>query len=183
MVMGYYLPFCVIGTILCAIAQGLLSMLSPSTSTGEWIGYQIILGVGRGVMMQMPFVAVQNTLPDSIVSVSTSLLTFMQTLGGAVMLSLGEVVFSNSLTTSLLKYAPGVNPEVIVEAGATGIRTVITDPTELAEVLVAYSKSVDSNFYFAVGCAGVCFFLAWGMGWKDIRKKPKAKRPTPEEQV
>lgn len=50
---GYYLPFSVAGSVLIAIGNGLLSTLSPSTSTGKWIGYQIILGVGRGIGLQM----------------------------------------------------------------------------------------------------------------------------------
>jgi hypothetical protein len=36
-----------------AIAYGLLSTLAPGTSTGKWIGYQIIAGVGRGLGVQI----------------------------------------------------------------------------------------------------------------------------------
>jgi hypothetical protein len=32
-----------------SIGSGLCSLLSPTTSTGAWIGYQIVLGVGRGL--------------------------------------------------------------------------------------------------------------------------------------
>lgn len=45
---GYYLPFMLICGILNAIASGLLSLLSPTTPTSKWIGYQILLGIGRG---------------------------------------------------------------------------------------------------------------------------------------
>jgi hypothetical protein len=51
--LGYYLPFSVVGSVLVAIANGLLSSLSPGTSTGKWIGYQIIAGAGRGLAMQV----------------------------------------------------------------------------------------------------------------------------------
>ena len=50
--LGYYLPFSVLGALLAAIANGLFSTLSPGTSTGKWVGYQIIGGVGRGLGMQ-----------------------------------------------------------------------------------------------------------------------------------
>lgn len=50
---GYYLPFALIGSIMITIANGIISTLSPTTSTGKWIGYQIIHGVGRGLGMQM----------------------------------------------------------------------------------------------------------------------------------
>jgi hypothetical protein len=57
--LGYYMPFSAVGTVLVAIANGLLSLVSPGTSTGKWIGYQIIAGVGRGLAMQV----VRHPLP------------------------------------------------------------------------------------------------------------------------
>jgi hypothetical protein len=173
--LGYYLPFCVAAGVLASIGHGLLSTLSPSSSIGKWIGYQVIVGFGRGLGLQMPFVAIQNTLPASMVSISMSLLTFTQTLGGAVMLTCGETIFTNSLRDTIPIYAKGVNPEAIVVAGATGVRAIITDPTQLAGVLIAYSKSIDRVFYLAIGCSCACFLCALGMGWKDIRKKSKTE--------
>ena len=38
---------------LTAIGKGLISTLTPTTSTGTWIGYQILAGAGRGCGMQM----------------------------------------------------------------------------------------------------------------------------------
>jgi hypothetical protein len=153
----------------------LISTLSPSSSIGKWIGYQVIIGFGRGLGLQMPFVAIQNTLPASMISISMSLLTFTQTLGGAVMLTCGETIFTNSLRETIPTYANGVNPEAIIAAGATGFSDIITNPTQLAGVLIAYSKSIDRVFYLAIGCSCACFFCAWGMGWKDIRKKSKTE--------
>lgn len=162
--------------MLSAVGNGLLSTLSPSTTTGKWIGYQILLGVGRGIGMQMPLIAVQNSLPPTMVSISMSLLSFSQTFGGAVFLTLGDTVFTNSLGTAIRTDAPGtVDPAAIVAAGATRIRQVVTDPTQLAGVLAAYSTSVDRVFYLTVGCACACFCCLWGMGWKDIRKKEKGE--------
>lgn len=50
---GYYLPFAAAGSAIAAVGNGLVSMFSPSTKTATWIGYQIILGSGRGIVMQM----------------------------------------------------------------------------------------------------------------------------------
>jgi hypothetical protein len=36
-----------------AASNGLYSTLSPTTLTGQWVGYQIFNGVGRGMGMQM----------------------------------------------------------------------------------------------------------------------------------
>ncbi|OTB10378.1 hypothetical protein K445DRAFT_70393 [Daldinia sp. EC12] len=172
---GYYLPFALIGAVMVTIANGILSTLSPTTSTGKWIGYQIIHGVGRGLGMQMPILAVQNTLPPAQISVAMALLMFSQNFGGALFLSFAETIFSNSLKTLIPRYAPSVNPEIIINAGATGFRTIIS-PAQLANVLVAYSKSVDRIFYMTAGMGVVCFVFLWGIGWKDIRKKKEVSK-------
>ena len=62
----------------------------------------------------------------------------------------------------------------MIAAGATAIRTAIA-ADNVPGVLLAYSKSVDRVFYLAVGAAVGCFIFAWGMGWKDIRKKKAVK--------
>ncbi|KKA17556.1 hypothetical protein T310_8507 [Rasamsonia emersonii CBS 393.64] len=178
--LGYYLPWSVGSAMLLAVSNGLLSTLSPSTSTGKWIGYQILLGAARGMGMQMPLTAVQNSLPPALTSISMSLVTFCQTFGSAVFLTAGDPVFTNSLRTAILRDAPGVNPAVIVAAGATGIREVVTNPVQLAGVSAAYSTSIDRVFYLAVGLACACFCCTWGLGWKDIRKKEK-EQEAPKE--
>ena len=38
---GYYTPWLIVGTALGLAGSGLLTTLKPSTSTGEWIGYQV----------------------------------------------------------------------------------------------------------------------------------------------
>lgn len=47
------MPWAVAGGALAAIGNGLVGNFSPTTSTGAWIGYQIVLGVGRGAGIQV----------------------------------------------------------------------------------------------------------------------------------
>lgn len=95
---------------------------------------------------------------------------FSQTVSGALFLSLSDTIFTNSLSALVPQYAPLVNPQTIINAGATGFRSTLSD-AQLAGVLVAYAKSVDRVFYLTTGMAGGCFLFSWAMGWKDIRKK------------
>ncbi|KAA8651484.1 MDR family MFS transporter [Aspergillus tanneri] len=169
-----------VGTVICgalassvitAIGNGLISTFTPSTSTGKWIGYQILIGTGRGLGFQVPIVAVQNTLSPAQIPVAMALLMFCQTLGGAVFLVIANVIFSASLRTEIPWYAPGIDPETVIGAGASSVRDVVTSTTALAGTLTAYATSVGRVFYLAVGLSGIGLASAWGMGWKDIRKK------------
>lgn len=60
---GYYLPWSVLAGVFLSLGSGLISTYSPSTSIGEWIGYQVLLGAGRGIGMQM--VCSSQTLSSS----------------------------------------------------------------------------------------------------------------------
>ena len=43
-------------------------------------------------------------------------------------------------------------------------------------VLLAYTDTVDRVFYMTTGLAALTFALAWGMGWRDIRKNQQGQK-------
>lgn len=173
--LGYYLPWSVASAVLMSVGYGLLSLLDPHTSTGRWIGFQILFGVGRGLGLQMPMVAIQNQLAPAEIASGMSLLVFSSTLGGALFLSFADTIFTNSLQSLLPNDAPTVSVEKVINAGAYGIRHAVSK-SALPGVLRAYAQSIDDVFYMCTALAIACFVFSWGMGWKDIRKKTVAKQ-------
>lgn len=172
---GYYLPFAVVGAVVAAIANGLLSTMGPYTSTAKWAGYQIIMGVGRGLSMQMPILAVQANAAPEMISVATAVLVFSQTFGGAVFIAVANVIFNNTLRDELVARIPHIDAELVINAGAAAVRQVV-EREDLPEALMAYSKGVSATFLLAVGASGAWFIFAWGIGWMDIRKKKPASQ-------
>ena len=172
--LGFYLPWIIISAALSTVGYGLLSMLGPQTSTAGWIGYQILVGAGRGIGMQMPLIAVQNTLTPQEVPMGISLVIFGLTFGSALFLSIADSVLTNSLRSLLSLNAPGVDVQLVISAGAYGFKKVV--PAEmLAGVLKAYAQSIDHVFYLCVGLAGASLFICCNMGWVDIRKEKASK--------
>ncbi|TVY33440.1 Efflux pump [Lachnellula subtilissima] len=157
----YYYPFSMVSGIFVAIGSDLLSMLSPSTPSSKWIGYQILLGIGRGFGIPMPIVAVQNILPPQQNPIGIALIVFSQTLGGSVFLAFAQTIFSHSLITNLARYAPIVSAHTVQEAGAAAISHVV-DPQDLPGVLKVYQRAAAS---------AATFFLAFAMGLNRISKK------------
>lgn len=51
--LGYYLPWAIFCGVLTSIGSGLISTYGPHTPTAKWVGYQILLGAGRGAGFQM----------------------------------------------------------------------------------------------------------------------------------
>lgn len=60
---GYYVPAMLLSPVLFAVGVGMLSILTPSTGSSEWIGYQIIYGLGTGAGFQTSNLPPQNVLP------------------------------------------------------------------------------------------------------------------------
>lgn len=167
---GRYLPFALVSAALMSLGYGLCSTFSPHTSTGEWIGYQILFGAGRGMGFQMPIVAVQHMLPPAQAPLAISLIMFTGMIFGALFLSFGATIFTQSLRQLIPQQDPGVDAGAIVQAGATGFRKIL-EPSEIGGILAAYSKSIDRVFYMVTALTAVSFFFAFGLGWKDIREK------------
>jgi hypothetical protein len=63
-------------SILAAVGAGLLYTLTPESDHNYWIGYQAIIGIGIGLGMQQPLIAVQTILDISEIPIGTSVVCF-----------------------------------------------------------------------------------------------------------
>ncbi|KAF4952325.1 hypothetical protein FSARC_12668 [Fusarium sarcochroum] len=167
---GYYLPFATASAVLSSIGFGLLSTMNPHTSTAKWAGYQIVMGFGRGLGLQMSILAIQaNTSPD-ITPIAMAVLVFCQTFGGAIFVSAANVIFTNKLRDELESRLPNIDTQSIIDAGAGAVSDIVS-PANLPQVLSAYSEGVRATFLLCVACTSIMFFTSFGMGWKDIRQR------------
>ncbi|PYH41055.1 MDR family MFS transporter [Aspergillus saccharolyticus JOP 1030-1] len=169
---GYYLPYVLISSIFNGVSSGLMATFRPDSSPGRWVGYQVLAGVGEGMGIQLPVIAVQSTLPPPQVPVAMGLLTFSSTLGASLFLSFSQTFQTTGLRELLPKHAPSVSAKEVLTAGATGLRSVVS-VADLPGVLLAYCETIDRVFFLCVGCSCACFVVAWGMGWGSIRSEQK----------
>lgn len=175
---GYYLPFSIFSAVVSGIGNGLISTLSPHTNTATWAGYQILLGFGRGMGIQMAIIALQANTSPANTPIATATLVFCQTFGGAMFISIANSIFNNTLKRELLDRVHGnVSAQTIMGVGATGIRSIVP-ADDLPGVLWAYAKAFDAVFYLVTAGSVCMFIVSWGMGWKDIRKKKTVTTPS-----
>lgn len=168
--LGYYLPWAVSASVVMTIGSALIATWSTTTGIGKWIGYQVILGLGRGAALQQGMIALQNVLPNSQVAVGMAVMMFLQGLIGSVVISIANTIFDNSLLSEIRVGAPSANGEAVLAAGATSFRKIVT-PEQLPGVLEAYAISFNRVFYLAVGLTAATFVTSWGLGWHDVREK------------
>ncbi|KPA43569.1 mfs multidrug [Fusarium langsethiae] len=115
---GYYIPFAASSAIISAIGFGLASTMGPYTSTAKWAGYQILIGFGRGLGLQMPIIAVQANTKPEVTPIAMSILTFSQTFGSAIFVTAANVIFTHELREELISRLPSLDPDMIIDAGA-----------------------------------------------------------------
>ncbi|KAJ7056685.1 putative MFS multidrug transporter [Mycena amicta] len=169
-VTGYYTPWLLVSTVLMSVGAGLLSTLTVTTGHAKWIGYQVIYGFGVGVGMQQPVIAAQTVLPLRDVPVGTSILMFLQTLGGALFISAGTNVFTNKLVEGLVSKVPGISPGLVISTGATSLKTLI-DPQYLGAVLEVYNAALMKAFQVSIAMGAASLIGSAVMEWKSIKGK------------
>ncbi|RYP31962.1 hypothetical protein DL767_005503 [Monosporascus sp. MG133] len=173
-VIGYYAPFMYLGTIITSVGAGLLTLFDPGTTSAEWIGYQAMVGLGIGFGWQQPLAAVQTALDLKDVPVATAILSFTQTVGGSIFVSVAQAAFSNKLVQELSTRAPGLDPDIVLDGGAGDIANLVPQQY-LPEVIMSYNNGLTSSF--VVGTAMVaastlgCVFVEWN-SVKGMKRDP-----------
>ncbi|KAI1082704.1 putative efflux pump [Whalleya microplaca] len=165
---GYYAPFMILGTVTMSVGGGLLSTWKPDTPTGIWIGYQIIAGAGVGMSLQQPLMAAQTVLEPKDIPTGTAVLVFVQTIGGALFVSVGQTVFTNQLAKQLAENVPGLDPAIVLGAGATNLLDNV--PPELASgVVLSYNNALTTTFLVGTGLAAFTILGSAMIEWKSVR--------------
>lgn len=165
---GYYNPFYYASVVLSCIGAGLLTTWEVNTPTAQWIGYQIIYGFGVGFGMQQAIITVQAVLPVKDIPVGTALAAFFMNFGGSLFVSAAQTSFDNTLIKELPKYAPGVDPSIILHVGATQLKSAVA-PNMINGVLEAYNKSVTQTWYIAVAMCVLTAIPAVFVEWKSVK--------------
>lgn len=166
---GYYVPFMWIGSILATVGSGLLFSLKVDSPSGVIIGYQVLAGLGAGMCNQLPFTAVQYVLPPDKMIQGSAIVSFCNSLGPVLGISVAQAVFASTLSQQL-KQVAGVDPVKIIHAGATNLRATV--PAELlTQVLDAFDSALTKAFYLPLFGGGLAFCSSLAMEWGNIRRR------------
>jgi MFS transporter, DHA2 family, glioxin efflux transporter len=172
-VFGYYIPLMIFGSILVCVGSGLIYTLEIDSGSGKWIGYQALVGIGLGLMFQIPVIVNQGSVRYSDLSTISAMTLFFQTIGGAFFISAAQAGFANKLSQRVSVTAPGVNPATVIATGATELRKVFS-PEQLPGILVAYLDGLRVAFAIAIAVACVGFVLSFAPRWEKLRGNPMA---------
>ena len=180
--LGYYTPLMILASIMTSTGAGLLSTLKPTSGKEKWIGYQVLFGSGIGFGVQHPLLVVQTVLPEKDVPVGVTLITLIQSLFGAIFVSVAQNVFQNELRIDTDAVLPGFDTSLLITAGATKISSVVK-PQDLLLVISAYSKALTQTFYITIAVASLSIIGALGTEWISVKKEKKTENEDKKEET
>jgi hypothetical protein len=173
---GYYTPFLIGSTALFAIGMGLITTYTVDISTGKWIGYQVLAGLGVGAGFQIPMTSVQTVLSQEDIPVGSAIVVFFQSFGGALFISVGQSVFQNGLAKGVREFAPSVNPVTVLSTGATEIRRVLIQMgqgDQLPGIYQAYMVGLKDAYRVSLALTCVAFVAACCLEWRSVKGEKK----------
>ena len=176
---GYYTPFFILCSIITPVGAGLLSTLTPSSGSAEWIGYQILFGIGLGFGMQQPLNVAQTVLKRADIATGAAVVMFVRFLGSAIFLPVAQSVFLNGLV-SKLDNLPGVNPGAVTSGGATELRNLVSGD-DLRTLLSDYNDALMDVFYVVVATCAVTIFGSVFVEWRNLKVQAKEHDGQPKK--
>lgn len=92
---GRYRPIHHIGFALMTIGFGLFTLLDQNSSTGIWVGFQILESAGQGLFLPTALPAVLAPLSESDVALATSTWAFLRSFGMTWGSAIPAAIFNN----------------------------------------------------------------------------------------
>lgn len=172
-IIGYYTPVMYVASVLLTIGAVLCTTLTVSSGHSHWIGYQAMVGLGSGFGFQQPVIAVQTVLSAEDVPIGTALITFMQTLSGAVFLAAAQNVFQNGLVANVIRDIPQITPDQVIAGGAAQLQDRFP-PDVMPALLNAYNEAIVRRaFFVGVAAAGASIVGPMFLEWRSVKKAKK----------
>ncbi len=165
---GRYIELLWAGVTLITIGTGLYIHLNPKSSLGEIIGFELVAGVGAGLLFSPPLVALQAMVSQARTSTATATLGFVRNLATVLAVVLGGVVFQNGMehhVPGLVAAGLPANLTAMLSgnnamANVVVIQT-ISNPAQKLAVQQAFSSSL-RNLWIICACMSVCGIVASG---------------------
>jgi MFS family permease len=171
---GYCPPFMIISSVLSAVGFGMVSTFHPDTNYPAWIGYEAMAGIGLGLGVQMPLIAVQLALAVNEVPKGTSIVLFAYNIGGALFVSVGQNLFINKLVSGLKNTVPELDPQTVLANGATSLDKWMSTQF-LQGVKRVYNDALIRPYRAAAIIAAIAIFGSLVMEWKSTKIKKNSE--------
>ncbi|KAK8880089.1 major facilitator superfamily domain-containing protein [Apiospora arundinis] len=170
---GQYRPLHWAGFALSAVGAGLFSMLGARSSTGAWVGFQIIASGGTGLIFTATLPSTLAALPEADVAVATGVYSFVRSLGLVWGATMAAIAFNGRIDAHLAPYDDPAAHALLsggeAYANAAGSLRDLPEPTH-SLVIEVYERSLSDIWLVFVGVACLGFLVTFFEKHVELRK-------------
>ncbi|KAI1471099.1 MFS general substrate transporter [Daldinia caldariorum] len=173
---GHYVPYMIIGELICIGGQAMLTQIKPYSSTLYWAASFVVSGLGSGMAMQLPYTAVAIVLSDDDIPVGNAIAVLFYQLGGAIFISMGQTIIITTLLDLVPQRLLGVSAETVVTVGASNLAAITTTPEDLAVLQDIWNTAVARTMILGTVVVGATVPFTLGMGWLNSVKVAEERK-------
>ncbi|KKY14301.1 putative mfs [Phaeomoniella chlamydospora] len=181
---GRYREIIWIGTVIFTLGFGLFIDLSATSKLSMVILFQIVIGIGSGMLFQAPLIALQSLVSQEDTATATATFEFIRNLATSLSIVIGGVVFQNSMQLQSHHLSSSGLSQNLTEAlsgkeAAANVVLIhqISDPTQKAVVKEAFAWSM-RNMWILYCCVAACAIVASGFISKQKLNKEHTETRT-----
>ncbi|KAI1776653.1 multidrug resistance protein Fnx1 [Hypoxylon cercidicola] len=162
---GHYRPWHFVGFALCALGYGLLTRLDAGTTTGYWVGVQILIAAGLGVLFTTTLPAIQAPLPETDTAVTTATWGFLRSFGGIWGVAIPTAIFNTQVNNLLDRVSDPALRARLADGGAYSLasreflQSFNSEPELKAAVVGIYVDSLKLTWQVALAFCLLGFLI------------------------
>jgi EmrB/QacA subfamily drug resistance transporter len=159
----------IIGVAAMTVGLYLLSLMDDRTPAWQLWAYQVILGIGIGMVISKLIIAVQNLVTRRELGAVTAQANFIRVIGSAIGAAVFGAVLAARLSTAWIGLPEG--SAVLYEDPATIRALADTDPETYPMVVGAFADALRGVFEVAAGLMVLAFVLTWFLPNTTLRSE------------
>jgi len=149
------------GAILATAGALSIHSVDSRASNKAWVGFELLTGIGVGLVLQIPMIANQASVGAEDVAAVTTLTLFVENTGTALFVATTEAAFTQGLVAHLKRNMSNIDPHAALNAGATQLRHVFVG-ADLDQVLRGYLYGCRISHVICVACGVVACVISLG---------------------
>lgn len=171
------------GWLLTTLGAGILLLLGAGTPTAAWIGLNVPVGLGTGMLFPAMSLSIQAASPPELNGEAAAFFSFLRTLGQAVGVAASGVIFQNAFRERLLALGPGLGLGTGMAGeyarNATAVVEVIQrmGPGLLrSELMSAYNGGLQAIYVSMIAFGGLCLLLGLSVKGYSLEQEHVTKQ-------
>ncbi|KAF2199790.1 putative efflux pump antibiotic resistance protein [Delitschia confertaspora ATCC 74209] len=181
---GQWLPWFLGGGILVLAGSAAMYTVNEHTSKANVYGYSVLLGLGAGSYLQLPFAVAQMKVDPVYITGAVGFMAFAQLSAPSVTMAIAEAVFLNEASGQIQQILPNMSLEDIhrIISGLGGDQLASLGQATIQRVIHIIVRNISKAYILCFVGAGVTILISVYFGVSELgRRKKTGKKGTVED--